>query len=87
MLGRLKLTIAEAQNAYLGLSKNIFARKHHTLNPTRAYDKLKANGKFESEPLNEQMRALLEERGLTNEELLRDPDDDSCKVSVTLSGW
>jgi hypothetical protein len=82
MLGRLKLTIAEAQNAYLGLSKNIFARKHHTLNPTRAYDKLKANGKFESEPLNEQMRALLEEKGLTNDEPLKDPDDDCCKVSV-----
>ena len=74
------MTVAEAQNAYLEFSKTIFTPKHSKLNPTRAYDKLKATGKFESEPLEEHIKALLVEKGLSHDELLKDADPDSCKV-------
>lgn len=91
MLGRLRMTLSEAQNAYLNFSKTIFTPKHHSLNPYRGYDFLKGTGKFESEPLNKHIKALLEERHLPDDELLRerdrerDSDPESCKVSARLT--
>ena len=89
MLGRLKMTLAEAQSAYLAFANTIFTPKHHKLNPTRAYEKLKASGKYQSEELNKYIKDLLKSRGLPQDELLKDPDPKNCKVSVntTLKTW
>ena len=85
MLGRLKMTLAEAQSAYLGFASTVFTPKHHKLDPTRVYDKFKASGKYQSEGLNKYIKELLESRGLSQEELLKDPDPESCKVSVNIT--
>ena len=85
MLGRLKMTLAEAQSAYLAFASTIFTPKHHKLNPTRAYDKLKASGKYQSEELAKYIKDLLESRGLSEDGLLKDPDPENCKVSVNIT--
>ena len=82
MLGRLKMTLAEAQSAYLAFASTVFTPKHHKLDPTRVYDKFKASGKYQSEGFTKYIKDLLESRGLSQEELLKDPDPESCKVSV-----
>lgn len=87
MLGRLKMTLAEVQKAYLEFAGTVFTPKHHKMNPTRAYEKLKASGKYQSEPLEEYIKKLLTDRGLPQDELLKDPnlDPDNCKVLVILT--
>ena len=85
MLGRLKMTLAEVQSAYLAFASKIFTPKLHKLNPTRAYDKLKATGKYQSEELNKYIQDLLRSRGMSQDELLKDPDPENCKVSVNYS--
>ena len=85
MLGRLKMTLAEAQKAYLQFASTVFTPKHRKLDPTRVYDKFKASGKYQSEGLNKYVKELLEIKGLSHEELLKDPDPESCKVSVNVT--
>lgn len=85
MLGRLKMTLAEAQSTWLAFASTIFATKHHRLTPTRAYGKLKASGKYRSEELNKYIKDLLKSRGMSQEELLKDPDPENCKVSVKIN--
>ena len=82
MLGRLRMTLAEAQKAYLEFASTIFTPKHHKMNPTRAYDKFKASGKYQTEALNDYLKTLLQEKGLPPDELMKDPDMENCKVSV-----
>jgi hypothetical protein len=82
MLGRLKMTLAEAQNAYIEWSKTIFTPRHHRLNPVRVIDKFGATGKFESEPLTEHVKTMLHDKQMAHDELLRDQDPECCKVSV-----
>lgn len=80
MLGRLRMSLSDAQNASLDFSKRIFTPKRHSLNLKRAHDFLQATGRFESEPLNEHIKALLAERQLPENELLKDLDPEGCKV-------
>ena len=84
MLGRLRMTLAEAQSAYIDFSQEVFVPKHHGPNPARIYDKFKAEGKFDSKPLKKHFRASIVEKGLDPDELFKDPDPGSCKVFVLL---
>lgn len=83
MLGRLRMSVDECVDAYRTLSRNIFSPVHSKANiPGRALAKFKAEGKFESEPLESEIKRFLRERGLSEAELLRDDSPDSTKVSV-----
>ncbi|KAI9723915.1 MAG: hypothetical protein M1828_004034 [Chrysothrix sp. TS-e1954] len=70
------MSVRQCEDAYLKLSNaNVFGR---------TYDFLQANGRFQSEPLEDSIREMLEEHGLPKNELLweQDPEDTSCKVVV-----
>ncbi|RPA79808.1 FabD/lysophospholipase-like protein [Ascobolus immersus RN42] len=83
MLGRLRMSIDECEDAYLQLSRRIFTPARKDVDVAgRVYDFLKANGKFDAKPLEEIVKHLLIERGLSEDELLLDKDEDSCKVFV-----
>lgn len=84
MLGRLRMSLAEAQSAYLELASTVFTPKHHKMNPARAYDKLKASGKYENDGLTDYIKKLLEGKGLPADELLKDSNlnSENCKVLV-----
>ena len=82
MLGRMRMSIAEAEKAYEELSKKLFTPVKGKHNPGRLYDLLQANGKFESEPLETHIKQKLQDKNTDKEELLKDTDPESCKVFV-----
>ena len=83
MLGRLRMSLDECEEAYKTLSKKIFsATAHGSANPRRMYDFLKANGKFDERPLEESIRDTLWGRNLAENELLQERDSEACKVFV-----
>ena len=83
MLGRLRMSLDECEEAYKTLSKKIFsATAHGSANPRRMYDFLKANGKFDERPLEESIRDTLLGRSLAENELLQERDPDACRVFV-----
>ena len=83
MLGRLRMSLDECEEAYKTLSKKIFsATAHGNANPRRMYDFLKANGKFDERPLEESIRDTLWGRNLAENELLQERDSEACKVFV-----
>ncbi len=82
MLGRMRMSIAEAEQAYAELSEKLFTPSRGKFSPGRAYDFLQANGKFQSEPLETHVKSLLGRKKYDRESLLQDPDTDSCKVFV-----
>lgn len=83
MLGRLRMSLDECEEAYKTLSKEIFsATAHGSANPRRMYDFLKANGKFDEKPLESSIRDTLLGRNLAENELLQDRDPDACRVFV-----
>lgn len=81
MLGRLRMSLDECETAYLDLSRKIFTPAHHQANiPGRLYDFLQANGKFDSKPLEECIKTILRDHNLPETELLKEDDQDACKV-------
>ncbi|RDW58457.1 hypothetical protein BP5796_12387 [Coleophoma crateriformis] len=83
MLGRLRMSVHECQEAYIQLSRDIFTRKRSQGNVAgRALDRLQANGRFSSEPLEENIQNILRSHGLNPDELLKETDPDACKVFV-----
>jgi patatin-like phospholipase/acyl hydrolase len=83
MLGRLRMPVDDCIDAYKRLSRTIFAPVHSQSNVVgRAVSKLKAEGKFESEPLERVVKEMCRERGLSESQLLKDGLADSPKVFV-----
>lgn len=75
MLGRLRMSIDECISAYLSLSDNIFHKRRH-----RVTVKGKIQGRFDSDELERAVKAIIKERGLTEEMLLKDAPNAACKV-------
>lgn len=83
MLGRLRMSVDECIDNYKTLSRRIFTPVHAKANIAgRAITKLKAEGKFESEPLEAAVKEICRAKGLSEAELLRDTSDDAPKVFV-----
>jgi hypothetical protein len=80
MLGRLRMSIEECENAYRRLSERIFNPKRSSLNYAgRAKDFLSANGRFDSTELELAIKEIIQSRNLSEEALLKDPSS-SCHV-------
>ncbi|KAE9966186.1 hypothetical protein EG328_009102 [Venturia inaequalis] len=77
MLGRLKMSIDEAIDAYLSLSDRVFEKKAH-----RVTIKGKIQGRFDSKELEQAVKETVAKRGLHVDALLKDAPDDTCKVFV-----
>lgn len=83
MLGRLRMSVTECIEAYTKLSRSIFTPAHHKVNITgRAVGFLKAEGKFDSEPLEACIKQMIRDCQLPETALLKDDDPDAPKVFV-----
>jgi hypothetical protein len=79
MLGRLEMHVDECIDAYTGMFKRIFGKKGL---PVNMLGKIK--GRFDSKVLEECIKEILEQRGLSTIEPFNDEKDRTCKVSVVL---
>jgi hypothetical protein len=81
MLGRLRLTLNQAESAYLQLSAKIFTRKRSWWNPLGiGADFLLANGQFNTNGLEEAIKWVITDvAGIPDSELLKDLNG-QCKV-------
>ena len=83
ILGRLRMSVDECIETYKTLSQRIFTPVHSKANIAgRAISKLKAEVKFESEPLEQVVKEICRDRGLSETELLKDSSSDAPKVFV-----
>ena len=85
MLGRLRMTLKECEDAYTMLSQNIFTPVRKNVDPRRLTDFLKANGKFDEHPLEESIKNTIRMKKMDEETLLQEFDQDPdqpCKVFV-----
>lgn len=83
MLGRLRMTLKQCQEAYIDLSAKIFTPVRSTNDYVgRARDFLNADGRFSAAPMEQTIKDLLRNRGLAEEELMWDEtgDSQSCLV-------
>jgi hypothetical protein len=82
MLGRLRMSLASCENTYAEFAEAIFSPRRHTLDPRRMTDFLKANGKFDEEPLETLVKQRIGDAGLDEGALLKDDRSDACNVYV-----
>jgi predicted acylesterase/phospholipase RssA len=83
MLGRLRMSVEECIETYKTLSQRIFKPVNSKANIAgRAITKLKAEGKFESEPLEQVVKEICLKCGLSETALLKDNSADAPKVLV-----
>jgi len=83
MLGRLRMSIDQCEEAYLQLSEEIFTLRRANANVLgKAYDFLNADGKFSTQSLEVNIKRLIQEAGLAENEKFDDRRADSCKVYV-----
>jgi patatin-like phospholipase/acyl hydrolase len=81
MLGRLRMSMAECEKAYIQIAEAIFTPRRHQMNiPGKAIDFLKVNGKFYEQPLEEILKQKIKDAGLDANALLEDVRPGSCKV-------
>jgi patatin-like phospholipase/acyl hydrolase len=74
MLGRLRMTVDECIVAYTSLSDKVFEKKSH-----RVKINGKLQGRFDAAALEVGIKQILQDRGLGEDELLKDVDA-VCKV-------
>jgi hypothetical protein len=83
MLGRLRMPVEKCIEAYQKLSRKIFSPVHSEVNVVgRAVQKFKADGKYESEPLERIVRDMCRESGIDELALLKDTSENATKVFV-----
>ncbi|KAH7126726.1 hypothetical protein B0J11DRAFT_284076 [Dendryphion nanum] len=75
MLGRLRMTVDEAIDAYLSLADCVFQKKAH-----RVTVKGKIQGRFDSDELARAVKEVVKRQGLDEDALLKDEADSACKV-------
>ncbi|KAF2186398.1 FabD/lysophospholipase-like protein [Zopfia rhizophila CBS 207.26] len=80
MLGRLRMSLDECEDAYLKLSKRIFQPKRRFAKAAKAADYLQANGRFDSKKLEEVIKEYIASK--TDEDALLKDTDPQCKVFV-----
>jgi hypothetical protein len=75
MLGRLRMSVEECMDAYVGMSDRIFAKTRHRL-------KLNGHvqGRFDSKELERCVKEVLVRKGLDKDALLKDDADPKCNV-------
>jgi len=78
MLGRLRMSLDECEAAYLCLSKRIFNPKRNKFNPLRSKDFLLADGKFNTQVLEDAIKEIVRTK-FEESTLLQDPNS-QCKV-------
>ncbi|ERF69027.1 hypothetical protein EPUS_08377 [Endocarpon pusillum Z07020] len=81
MLGCLRMTIRECQDTYKSLSEAVFTPKRGKYNGWRAVDFLRANEKFDSKILEDEIKKVIAEK-LQNDETLLSQANEDCKVFV-----
>lgn len=85
MLGRLRMSVQDCEKAYSDLAGSLFTPRHGRSDVVgRAVDFLKANGRFDETPLEENVKARIADAGLDENELLEDERRETCKVFVDL---
>jgi hypothetical protein len=75
MLGRLEMDVDECIKVYTSMFTTVFGKKGL---PVNIFGKIK--GRFDSIVLEECIRGILKERGLSETEPLNDEKDRVCKV-------
>jgi hypothetical protein len=75
MLGRLEMDVGECIDTYTNMFKTIFGKKGL---PVNMLGRIK--GRFDSIVLEECIRSILKQRGLSEDEPLNSEKDGSCKV-------
>lgn len=80
MLGRLRMDMADCIDTFIEFSQALFNPKRGSLDPRRAIDFVKANGKFDEQPLEALVKQKIRTAGLDENCLLKDERSDSCKV-------
>lgn len=80
MLGRLRMTLDECEDAYLKLSKSIFKPKRVFGVPSKGVDVLLANGRFDAKIMERVIKEAIRSTGNTEDTLLKDDRSPSCKV-------
>jgi hypothetical protein len=75
MLGRLRMTVEECIEAYLSLSSRVFEKKSHRVSISG-----KVQARFDTNALKDAVKQTLVERGLSEDVLLKDAPDATCKV-------
>jgi hypothetical protein len=81
MLGRLRMSVDECEEAYLRLSRNIFKSRRTGPNIFgRASDFLQANGKFSTEELEATIKEIVRSKSNTEDTLLREDSVPPCRV-------
>ena len=76
------MSLDECQSAYTHLSETIFTPVHKPLDPRRAYEYLKASGRFGNAPLEDFIKSTIRSKQLHEAALLKEKDPDACKVFV-----
>ena len=78
------MSVSECISAYLDLCERIFNPKRYAANIVgRAADFLQANGKFDSNALEEAIKKVIVDRGLSEDQLMQDEPNTPCKTWVT----
>ncbi len=77
MLGRLRMSIHECEDAYVKFSQDIF-KPPNTM--AKAYNFVNSNGRFSTQALENNIKELIDKMGLPQNELFKDKRDDSCKT-------
>jgi hypothetical protein len=72
--------MAECEDTFVESSKAIFRARRSKYDPRRAVDFIKANGKFDEQPLENLVKKKMTEAELEDSALLKDEREDSCKV-------
>jgi len=79
MLGRLDMRIDECIDAYASMFKRVFGKKKLPVNMLG-----KVKGRFDSMVLEECIKEILKQHGLSSIEAFNNEKDGTCKVSVVL---
>lgn len=82
MLGRLRMTLDECEEAYKRLAKEIFQPKRSRLNPLRMIEFYQASERFDSHAMEKLVKGIISSRtGSENTPLKQNtPKGHSCKV-------
>jgi patatin-like phospholipase/acyl hydrolase len=83
MIGRLRMTLDQCEEAYLDLGKRIFQRKYNPVDiPHRLKNFWDAGEKFSGEELEAAIKEIITKGGHLPEDAPLMDDDSACKVSV-----
>lgn len=77
MLGRLRMSVDQCEDAYMKFSEDIFTSPNAV---TKAYNLLNAKGRFSTQALEANIKELIDSAGLAQSEKFDDNRNDSCKV-------